>query len=123
MLKALLPPLGTNIKTVMVPQDALLKASSYESRPQDYDALMKILDGELRLVTPTESAEASGIHFQLTHDFLVPSLRDWLTRKQKETRRGRAELVLAERASLWQAKSVPRRALHRRPHRRFLVKM
>ncbi|CAN5274661.1 hypothetical protein BH11PLA2_BH11PLA2_43400 [soil metagenome] len=104
VLKALLPPLGTNIKTVMAPREALLKASGYEIRPQDYDALMKILDGELRLVTPTESAEASGNHFQLTHDFLVPSLRDWLTRKQKETRRGRAELLLAERASLWQAK-------------------
>ena len=34
-------------------------------------------------------------YFQLTHDYLVPSLRDWLTRKQKETRRGRAELKLA----------------------------
>jgi formylglycine-generating enzyme required for sulfatase activity len=31
-------------------------------------------------------------------------MRDWLTRKQKETRRGRAELRLAERAALWQAK-------------------
>jgi formylglycine-generating enzyme required for sulfatase activity len=34
----------------------------------------------------------------------VPSLRDWLTRKQRETRRGRAELRLAERAALWEAK-------------------
>jgi hypothetical protein len=42
--------------------------------------------------------------FQLTHDYLVPSLREWLTRKQKETRRGRAELRLAERASQWNAK-------------------
>ena len=27
-------------------------------------------------------------YYQLTHDYLVPSLREWLTRKQKETRRG-----------------------------------
>jgi formylglycine-generating enzyme required for sulfatase activity len=40
----------------------------------------------------------------LTHDYLVPSLRDWLSRKQKETRRGRAELRLAERAALWNAR-------------------
>src|SRR5438128_4414765 len=40
-------------------------------------------------------------YFQLTHDYLVPSLRDWLTRKQKETRRGRAELLLADRAAVW----------------------
>ena len=34
----------------------------------------------------------------------MPSLRDWLTRKQKETRRGRAELRLADRAALWNAR-------------------
>ena len=38
--------------------------------------------------------------YQLTHDYLVQSLGDWLTRKQKETRRGRAELKLAERSTL-----------------------
>ena len=27
-------------------------------------------------------------YYQLTHDYLVPSLRDWLTRKQKETQAG-----------------------------------
>ena len=34
----------------------------------------------------------------------MPSLRDWLTRKQKETRRGRAELLLADRAAVWNAR-------------------
>ena len=34
----------------------------------------------------------------------MPSIREWLNRKQKETRRGRTELLLAERASLWNAK-------------------
>ena len=43
-------------------------------------------------------------YYQLTHDYLVPSIREWLTRKQKETRRGRAELLLADRSSLWNAK-------------------
>jgi eukaryotic-like serine/threonine-protein kinase len=43
-------------------------------------------------------------YYQLTHDYLVPSLRDWLTRKQKETRRGRAELLLADRAFVWSAR-------------------
>ena len=36
------------------------------------------------------------------------SLRDWLTRKQRETRRGRAELKLAERAALWNARPEDR---------------
>ena len=42
--------------------------------------------------------------FLLTHDYLVLSIRDWLTRKQRETRRGRAELRLAERSASWNAK-------------------
>ena len=41
--------------------------------------------------------------YQLTHDYLVPSLREWLTRKQGETDKGRAELKLAERAGVWGA--------------------
>ncbi|CAN5609747.1 hypothetical protein BH11PLA2_BH11PLA2_06810 [soil metagenome] len=111
VLKALLPPFGTNIKTTMATREILLTASGYGNRPQEFDALMKMLDNELRLVTLTESANdasGSGTHYQLTHDFLVPSLHDWLTRKQQETRRGRAELLLAERASLWAVKPEPR---------------
>jgi formylglycine-generating enzyme required for sulfatase activity len=50
------------------------------------------------------NAEAGQKYYQLTHDYLVPSLRDWLTRKQKETRRGRAELLLADRAAVWNAR-------------------
>jgi hypothetical protein len=46
--------------------------------------------------------------YQLTHDYLVPALRRWLTRKQRETWRGRAELRLAERAALWSAKPQSR---------------
>ena len=40
-------------------------------------------------------------YYQLTHDYLVHSVRDWLTVKQKETWRGRAELRLAERSARW----------------------
>src|SRR5439155_15599613 len=67
-----------------------------------------------RLITPTdpegkEEADLSAVqdgakYYQLTHDYLVPSLREWLTRKQKETRRGRAELLLADRAAVWKAR-------------------
>jgi eukaryotic-like serine/threonine-protein kinase len=45
-----------------------------------------------------------SLYYQLTHDYLVPSLREWLTRKQRETKKGRAELKLAERAATWAAK-------------------
>jgi formylglycine-generating enzyme required for sulfatase activity/tetratricopeptide (TPR) repeat protein len=47
-------------------------------------------------------------YYQLTHDYLVHSLRDWITRKKRESRRGRAELRLAEQAALWRAKPEDR---------------
>src|SRR5262249_42318277 len=48
-------------------------------------------------------------YYQRTQDHLVHSLRDWLPRKRRETRRGRAELRLADRAALWSARPENRR--------------
>ena len=113
VLKALLPESGTDIKGQMRSRQELLEASGYATRPRDFDDLIHILDPELRLITPTDpegsasenqTSLPSGQYFQLAHDYLVHSLRDWLTRKQRETRRGRAELRLAERSGLWNAK-------------------
>jgi serine/threonine protein kinase/formylglycine-generating enzyme required for sulfatase activity len=114
ILRTLLPDAGTDIKGHMRSRQELLEASGYAARPKDFAVLLRILDSELRLITPTdpegkddvgaaraEGAEGGGQYYQLTHDYLVPSLRDWLTRKQKETRRGRAELLLADRAAVW----------------------
>ncbi len=114
VLRALLPETGSNIKGNMRSYDELLVVSGYGSRPNDFDELLRILNSELRLISPIEpeGSESDGQtktqvgekFFLLTHDYLVPSIRDWLTRKQKETRRGRAELRLAERLALWNAK-------------------
>ena len=117
VLRALLPELGTDIKGHMRTQADLLDASGYADRPSDFADLLRILDGELRLMTPTDpdgaslTGERQGVSppsqqqfYQLTHDYLLPSLREWLTRKQRETRSGRAELKLEERAALWNAK-------------------
>ncbi len=112
-LKALLPENGTDIKGQMRSRQELLEASRYVKRPRDFDDLVRILDGELRLITPTDPVGSSSEgqqatpgeqYYQLSHDYVVPSLRDWLTRKQRETRRGRAELRLAERLASWNAK-------------------
>ena len=112
VLNTLLPEVGSDIKGHMRSHDELLLASGYESRPNDFAALLGILDTELRLITPTDpqrlevesTSDPASRYFQLTHDYLVPSLREWLTRKQKETRRGRAELRLADRTALWNEK-------------------
>lgn len=131
VLKALLPETGTHIKGHMRSYAELLQASGYGNRSQDFDDVCRILDSEIRLITPTDpegmdetrpagtqtggrmkdekdeaqkAPDPSARYYQLTHDYLVHSLRDWLTRKQKETRRGRAELLLADCSSVWNAR-------------------
>ena len=114
VLRALLPETGSNIKGNMRSYDELLEVSGYGSRPNEFDELLRILNSELRLISPIEreGSESDGQtktpvgekFFLLTHDYLVPSIREWLTRKQKETRRGRAELRLTERSASWNAK-------------------
>ena len=137
VLKALLPESGTDIKGQMRSEEELRAAAGISGRPRDFQEVLHILDNELRLITPTEPdgkdegggrkneeggtavadqgspssalrPPSSARYFQLAHDYLVHSLGDWLTRKQRETRRGRAELRLAERSSLWNSKPEPR---------------
>ena len=109
--------------------------------PISFDALLRILDTRLRLITPTDPEgrsyasrqtqsrgatvrksdhplpaaslrpgafalreESRTQYYQLTHDYLVPSLRDWLRQKLSEDRRGQAELLLADRAAIWNAR-------------------
>ena len=61
--------------------DLLLIASGYFNRPKDFDDLIRILDSELRLITPTDpqgkdvlerSGSGAGIsevpHYQHAHD-------------------------------------------------------
>jgi serine/threonine protein kinase/formylglycine-generating enzyme required for sulfatase activity len=138
VLRALLPEDATDIKGRVRSYQELLDAAGYVRRPQEFDNLLAILDGELRLITPSDpegkdeggrmkdeknnvegpgaAADSSYIchsssfrSYQLTHDYLVPTLRQWLTQKQRETLRGRMELRLAERAALWNVKPENRR--------------
>ncbi len=124
VLRALLPEAGADLKGHLRSRQELLDVSGYAGRPRDFESLLRLLDGELRLITPADPAEVGaaevgaeahrgrgadgGQYYQLTHDYLVHSLREWLTRKQKGTRRGRAELRLAERAAYWSARPESR---------------
>jgi serine/threonine protein kinase/formylglycine-generating enzyme required for sulfatase activity len=149
MLRALLPASGSDIRGQMRSEPELRDISGYADRPDEFEILLRILESDLRLITPTEEMKADGgpdrdgeggnlqstksgaslsssgvdesvgrlpppsqvaptRYFQLTHDYLVPVLRDWLTRKKRETRRGRAELRLAERAAAWRGQPEPR---------------
>jgi serine/threonine protein kinase/formylglycine-generating enzyme required for sulfatase activity len=122
VLEALLPEPSSDLKGKLQGSRALQKAAEYDGRDREFTELMGILDHELRMVTPVdvEGLIADGreppqaprqTQYQLTHDYLVPPLRQWLTRKHGETFRGRARLCLLDRTALWtnkrEAKQLP----------------
>lgn len=107
-LGALLPEDGPTTGGKMCSEADLRKAADV----RHFETLRGILDDELHLITPAERevpAESSqapvpGKSYQLTHDYLVPSLRKWLNRQEGATMAGRARLLLRERASHWISK-------------------
>ncbi len=113
VLKSLLPRVDSEIKGAMRKLAELRSVSGYADRPLEFSDLIRILDSELRLITPTESVRESehgseAACYQLTHDYLVPALRVWLSRRQSETARGRTELLLEDRTSVWQVRREDR---------------
>ena len=123
VLKALLPEQGREIKGQMQSCEQLLAASGYAASPGEFAEVLHILDNELRLVTPVDLAAGQPANpeglpaagqgglsqcYQLSHDFLIRPIRQWLSAKQLATRSGRAELRLEERAALWSAKPEKR---------------
>src|SRR5262249_26433463 len=62
VLKALLPEPGSDIRASAQPRAHLMEVSGYAKRPTAFEDLLHILDGELRLITPTspEGQTAQG---------------------------------------------------------------
>ena len=116
VLRVLLPEPNVDIKGNMQSEEALLEASGYGDDTTRFKEMIRILDKELRLISPTDPAGVSGgedsisqsgdgvAYYQLTHDYLVPAIDRWISRRQRETGRGRAELRLSEYASVWASK-------------------
>ena len=89
VLRALLPTTGANIKGAMKSGSELQDVSGYARGSKNFDDLIQVLDNETRLITPTDPSDQqinggidSGVKadqrfYQLTHDYLVHSLRDW----------------------------------------------
>jgi hypothetical protein len=123
LLQALLPQEGSSdtdetprIKGAMRSRKQLQQAAGMEHQGDEFDRLMDKLEKTLRLITPTTpdgitatpAAAQADRYYQLTHDYLVPAVTDWIKQKQRETRSGQAELKLAERTSAWQRKKERR---------------
>ena len=111
LLQALLPDLGTEIKAGRRTRDELFLLSGYDDDRHRFDLLMMIMESDLKLISASDTLDKTRSDsiqqsieqttYQLSHDFLVPSIRDWLTARQRESYRGRLHQRLSEQASLW----------------------
>ena len=118
VLSALLPPLGTNIKACQKSRSELQKLSGYADNGSAFENLLSVLELDLKLVSPTDTFDQSrsdvrdsggdDATFQLSHDFLVPSIREWLSSTLRRSWRGRLKQRLDEQSSLWNAQPEPR---------------
>ncbi len=115
VLRSMLPHSLSELRGSARLASELQREAGYEERDAEFVELMRILDSELRIVTPVEAAISSEgtptgeRRYQLTHDYLVEPLRLWLTQKQRETRRGRARSGLS--SSRWNGSSATNRVV------------
>ncbi len=118
VLQSLLPAPGTEIKAGRRLRSDLHLASGYADNRSTFDDLMHVLESDLKLITAADSQDRSKsdsgmysverVPWQLSHDFLVPSIREWLAARQRATLRGRLHQRLSEQASLYSHTPNPR---------------
>lgn len=108
ILGALLPPLGSDIRSGCKNEAELLALTGLENARPTFQAVLKTLDHQLKLITRMEDDESTtqnpntgsaplpAMVFQLTHDSMIESIRAWLERQSGRTREGRAGQRLRE---------------------------
>jgi serine/threonine protein kinase/formylglycine-generating enzyme required for sulfatase activity len=110
LLETFLPDPRTDIREKQYSKSQLKSFAPASVKEAGIDQAIELLDKELRLISPTD-AEGPGEgeatngdidgRYQLTHDYLVPSIRNWLNRTNRKTWRGRIGVKVAEMSSYW----------------------
>lgn len=115
VLAELLPEEAIEIKGNCRTRGELLAAANLIGKEDQFQSVMDMLDRQLRLISPVDNHATTADNgdlsspetvaatpaYQLTHDYLVPSIRAWLARHQQQSRAGRALLCLERRARQW----------------------
>ncbi|NNE93488.1 MAG: protein kinase, partial [Verrucomicrobiales bacterium] len=112
ILESLLPLDNSGLRGRPVEFDTLAERCGLNSSDSRFTTALRILDQDLRLVAladqdgtevtaSDEAVPCSTKRIQLTHDYLVPSLRDWLFENRKATVRGRTLLRLQALSEAW----------------------
>ena len=113
MLELLLPAPASVLRGSPRSGHELREAAGYADQPGDFADLLQVLDHDLRLITliddtgaeagaPAPACDQPGeTHYQLAHDYLILPIRQWIDRKQRSTRTGRARRRLQAVTASW----------------------
>jgi len=106
VLRCLLPSESSDMRGRAKSGNDLLQAAGLTDHPGELNDLLDLLTTELNLIDPAETPSERSVskkttHYELTHDLLVPAIRNWLALGRTQTQRERAEIRLAERANWW----------------------
>ena len=110
-LLAMLPDETSELKGNMQSKSELMKITGYNKSGKKFDRLLEMLDGELRLVTRTSPSQVAideegnsneDEYYQLSHDYLVPVLRNWIGSEKQRFLSGRLNNRMAEISAIWQ---------------------
>ena len=108
ILQQLLPASDMNIKGTSHTSDQLRSSISGDFSEPVFRQSLERLEKDLGLISVVESAEEEfeneqpdEYNYRLTHDFLVAPIREWLDRRQQETRSGRSQQRLVSLGDAW----------------------
>ena len=116
-LEALLPDDDSRIRGALKSEAELKKSVGLTSDERGFEELLQILERDVRLISRTDpdrgsvdledsdlnSESKSASYFQLTHDYLVPSIRSWMDQVRQKSPASRARSRLASLARSWTA--------------------
>ena len=99
ILRALLPQMPVNTKSVATSKQALNELVCRTGSQVEFEQAMRVLESELRLISAVGQGVDSKPLYSLTHDYLVKPTRDWILNHEQSTWQGRARSRLTSLAA------------------------
>ena len=101
VLRQFLPPNGVAIRQEQVSTERIREVVG--SDPETADRTTAILL-DAKLIVPADTNSTGPATYQLPHDYLVSTIRNWLARHDTDSLRSRATRLLEARADLWSSR-------------------
>ena len=110
LLRRLMPASATTLKGEKHTTTELQAACQLDDSKK-FQQLIHLLDHDLHLISPVEvdssaAPAESPPSYQLTHDALVPAIRDWIDTTEQSTLVGRARQRLKQRTESWTKRNI-----------------